>query len=53
LKRRLSGSRKRRKTIVAGVVVVVSAVLGYAWVDGGRQPVRDITINLPIPGSHT
>jgi len=25
------------------------AVLGYAWTDGGRQPVRDIDVSLPIP----
>lgn len=27
----------------------LAALLGYAWVDGGRQPVRDIVEPLPVP----
>jgi len=25
-------------------------LLGYAWVDGGRTPVREIAIDIPVPG---
>ena len=41
--------RKRRSVVLTGVAVVLVGVLGYAWVDGGREPVRDITVNLPVP----
>ena len=41
--------RKRRSVVLTGVAVVLVGVLGYAWVDGGREPVRDVTVNLPVP----
>jgi len=41
--------RKRRSVVLTGVAVVLVGVLGYAWVDGGREPVRDIIVNLPVP----
>jgi len=42
-----------RRTVITVVALPIIAVLGYAWVDGGRQPLRDIDQNLPIPGAHT
>lgn len=33
------------------LAVPVIALLGYAWTDGGRQPLRDIVEPLPVPGS--
>jgi hypothetical protein len=32
-------------------VAVLVALLVYAWVDGGREPVRDIVIDVPVAGS--
>jgi len=48
--------RKRRNTVGSVVLTVlilaVGAVLTYAWVDGGQQPLRDITEPLPVPGGN-
>jgi hypothetical protein len=33
--------------IVLAVAVVV--LLAWAWWDGGREPVRDIAVPLPLP----
>jgi len=38
--------------VLTAVALPVIAVLGYAWVDGGRQPLRDIDQNLPVPSAH-
>jgi hypothetical protein len=43
---------KGRHAVLTALALPVIAVLGYAWVDGGRQPVRDIDESLPIPGAH-
>lgn len=32
-------------------VAALAALLIYAWVDGGREPVRDIVIDVPVGGS--
>lgn len=33
------------------LAVPIVALLGYAWTDGGRQPLRDIVEPLPVPGA--
>jgi hypothetical protein len=33
-----------------GFALLVLAVLAYAWIDGGREPVRDIAVSLAVPG---
>lgn len=40
---------KRRRTALTVLALPVAALLAYAWVDGGREPVRDIVETLPIP----
>lgn len=35
--------------VLTALALPVAAVLGYAWVDGGRQPLHDMTLNLPVP----
>jgi hypothetical protein len=27
------------------------ALVGYAWVDGGREPLREIAVDVPVPGA--
>lgn len=34
-------------------VAAMAALLVYAWVDGGREPVREIVIDVPVAGSRT
>ena len=41
-----------RRMVLTAVALPVIAVLGYAWVDGGRQPLRDIDQNLPVQSVH-
>ena len=31
------------------VVAAVVAVVAWAWIDGGREPLRDITQPVPLP----
>jgi len=40
---------KRRRTALTVLALPVAALLAYAWVDGGREPVRDIVEPLPVP----
>jgi hypothetical protein len=42
---------KRRRTALTVLALPVAALLAYAWVDGGREPVRDIEQTLPVPRS--
>jgi hypothetical protein len=39
---------KRRRTALTVLGLPVAALLAYAWVDGGREPVRDIVQTLPV-----
>lgn len=41
-----------KRTVLTALALPVVALLGYAWVDGGRQPLRDIDQPLPVPGAH-
>jgi hypothetical protein len=31
------------------MIAVVLAVVAYAWIDGGREPVRSISQPIPVP----
>ena len=33
------------------VVAIVLAVVAWAWIDGGRRPVREIVIPVAVPES--
>ncbi|MEZ5743265.1 MAG: hypothetical protein R3D89_05935 [Sphingomonadaceae bacterium] len=37
------------KHVLAVLLVLVIAVLAYAWIDGGREPLRDISQPIPVP----
>lgn len=39
----------RRGWVMAGAALLAIGVLAFAWIDGGRQPVRTIRQSLPVP----
>jgi hypothetical protein len=39
----------RRSLVLAGIVVIMLLVLLYAWIDGGREPLRPISEAVPVP----
>lgn len=41
--------RKGRIGLVVGFVALVAIVI-WAWIDGGREPVREIAVEIPAPG---
>jgi len=41
----------RGRNAVLIVVAVVLAVVAWAWIDGGRQPVREISVPVAVPDS--
>lgn len=40
----------RGKGIVAVVAVLILGLLAYAWIDGGREPLREIAVPVTAPG---
>jgi len=41
----------RRNWLVGAVVLLAVALLAYAWIDGGREPLRPIAQPVAIPGA--
>jgi hypothetical protein len=41
--------RRGRVVIAVAVLIAVVLVLGAAWIDGGREPVRPIVEPVPLP----
>lgn len=41
----------RRNWIVMALALLVLAVLAYAWIDGGREPLREIAVPVAVPGA--
>jgi len=39
----------RKGRLLAGVAAIVLLVLAYAWIDGGREPLRPIAQPIPVP----
>lgn len=37
------------RRIALGGLALVLAVLAYAWIDGGEEPVRPITQSIAVP----
>lgn len=35
--------------LLIGVAAAVLLFLAYAWLDGGREPLRPITVPVPLP----
>lgn len=42
-------SAMRGKWIWALLALLVLAVLAYAWIDGGREPMRDVALPIAVP----
>jgi len=40
---------RRWKWLLAGLAVIILLVIAYAWVDGGREPVREMSEPVPLP----
>lgn len=40
-----------RGTIVKLLLVLLAALLAYAWLDGGPQPVHEISKPIDVPGA--
>lgn len=40
-----------RRTVVILAAVVVVALLVWAWLDGGREPLREIAVPVSVPES--
>lgn len=41
----------RGKAIVGILAALILGLLVYAWIDGGRVPLRDIAVPVPLPES--
>jgi hypothetical protein len=41
----------RGRWVLAGLIAAVLALLTYAWIDGGREPLREIVVPVPLPDS--
>lgn len=39
----------RKGWLLAGLAVIVLLVLAYAWLEGGKQPLREISEPVPLP----
>jgi hypothetical protein len=39
----------RRSWLAVGLVAIIVALLGFAWIDGGREPLREISQTVPVP----
>ena len=42
-------TRMRRNRVLAAMAAIIVVIFGYAWIDGGREPVRDISVPVAIP----
>jgi hypothetical protein len=40
---------RRWNWLLAGLAVIVLLVVAYAWVDGGSEPIREISEPLQLP----
>ena len=41
----------RRNHLLLAVAAVALLILAYAWIDGGREPVRMIAEPVAVPGA--
>lgn len=44
-------SGMRGRGIMGVLALLVLAVLAYAWIDGGREPLHDIAVPVAVPAS--
>jgi divalent metal cation (Fe/Co/Zn/Cd) transporter len=40
---------RRWNWLLAGLAVIIVLVIAYAWVDGGHEPVRELSEPVPLP----
>jgi len=36
--------------MLAGLAVIAVAIVAFAWIDGGREPVRALSVPVAVPG---
>lgn len=41
--------RKRRNWVLAGIAGLAAALIAFAWIDGGEEPLRPIAQPIPLP----
>lgn len=41
----------RKGWVMAGLGGIVLVILIYAWIDGGREPLREIVVPVALPSS--
>jgi hypothetical protein len=41
--------RLQRKWLAWGAAAAFGALLVYAWIDGGRRPLHEISQSVPVP----
>jgi hypothetical protein len=41
----------RKSWLSIALVAILVIVLAYAWIDGGREPLRDISQAVPVPAT--
>lgn len=39
------------RAVAAVALAAVLAVLAYAWIDGGREDLQEIAVEIPVPGA--
>ncbi|MES2491855.1 MAG: hypothetical protein V4579_01080 [Pseudomonadota bacterium] len=47
--RKWNGKSMRGRNAVLILVAVALGVIAWAWIDGGRQPVREISVPVAVP----
>jgi len=39
----------RKKWLVWSALAVIGVLLAYAWIDGGRRPLHEVSVSVPVP----
>ena len=42
---------KPGRMVLAVILIAAAALLGWAWVDGGREPLHEIAVPVAVPES--
>jgi hypothetical protein len=42
---------RRNNILLLALVAGIVALVGFAWIDGGREPVHAIVEPVPVPGA--
>ena len=41
----------RKDWLMKGIALALLALVGWAWIDGGREPMHEIASPIPVPGA--